>query len=119
MCKPELFMPAKQHSRRAAAAKAPQTEHCTLDSKGKVEAVVVAALQIRYPHIAIKSSTKLDGDLGMDEEARAAILPGWMREATRRGGCETRLGSNAYRKMKAVQDITDAIWKDLQKKCNL
>jgi hypothetical protein len=110
-------MPAQSGGR--GAAKAPQTEHCTLDSKGKVEAVVVAALQIRYPHIPIKPSTKLDDDLGMDEEARAAILPGWMREATRRGGCETRLGSNAYRRTKTVQDIIDAIWNDLQKKCNL
>lgn len=112
-------MPRKRRSPREDNTAGAPGEHCTLDSKEKVQAVVVAAIQIRYPHVTIKPATKLDEDLGMDEEARAAILPGWMREATRRGGCETRLGSGAYRRTKTVQNIIDAIWKDLQTKCNL
>ena len=93
--------------------------HCTLDTKEKVAAVVIAALQLRFPDIEITPTTKLDDDLGLDGDAAATLLPGMMRQATRDGGCETRLGSEAYRSLKTVQDIVDAIREDLKDKCNL
>jgi hypothetical protein len=91
---------------------------CSLDTKDEVEAIVVAYLQIRYPHYRITPATKLDDTVG-DAEARATLLPGWMMEATSDGGCETRLGSEDYRVMSTVQDIIDKIWDDLKDKCNL
>jgi hypothetical protein len=112
-------MPAKPKPLLKDNTSDAENTHCTLDTQQKVQVVVIAALQIRYPHKTIKTTTKLDDELGMDAEARAAILPGWMREATRRGRCETRLGSGAYRTMTTVRNIIDGIWKDLQKKCSL
>jgi len=104
----------------ALAAAAPPADSCTLDTVDEVEAVVIAALQLRFPHIAIESKTKLgDSGLGMTPEAQAVLLPGMMRDATSDGGCQTRLGSGSYRKMSTVQDIIDAIWADLQDKCDL
>jgi len=95
-----------------------QETNCRLDTEAKVEAVVIGALQLRYPHYKITPKTKLDETVG-DEDARATLLPGWMMEATDDGGCETRLGSEDYRPMKTVQDIVDGIWEDLKDKCDL
>jgi hypothetical protein len=87
---------------------------CTLNTKQKVEAVVIAALQIRFPSQPIQTTTKLDDDLGMDSDAAATLLPGMMMDAVEGYGCHSRLGSDDYGAMKTVQGIIDAIWSDLQ-----
>ena len=92
---------------------------CRLNTAEKVAAVVIGAIQLRFPRQLITPKTTIDDDLGLDGDAAATLFPGMMRQATRDGGCETRLGSGSYRPLKTVQDIIDAIWKDLKDKCNL
>jgi hypothetical protein len=92
---------------------------CTLDTEKKVEAVVIAEIQVHFPKKKVTAGTKIDDDLGLDPEGAATLLPGWMIQATHDGGCETRLGSESYRSMEMVQDIIDAIWADLKDKCKL
>jgi hypothetical protein len=116
----EKFLALRQHRPARAPLPMPAMKDpdCTLDTREEVEAVVIAALQLRYPHFEITSATKLEDTVG-GPDARAAFLPGWMIEATIDGGCRTRLGSDDYRPMKTVKDIVDKIWEDLKDKCDL
>jgi hypothetical protein len=94
-------------------------EVCTLDTEEEVEVVIIAMFQIKFPSVTITPETELESDLDMDEDARATFLPIWVRTATESGGCRSRVGPGTMRACKTVQDVIDAVWEDLQDKCDL